>query len=90
MRCSEILPAPKRQRLARRARRSCSFASEHACCNGTRSEIQKADDANTVRHLRLLDHLVGKLLELRWHVEAECRGGLEVDHEIEPLRALYR
>ena len=37
-----------------------------------------------------LDHLVGKLLELRWHIKAECRGGLEVDHEIEPLRALYR
>jgi len=38
----------------------------------------------------LLDHLVGKLLELRWHINAECRGGFEVDHEIEPLRALYR
>ena len=37
-----------------------------------------------------LDHLVGKLLELRWHINAECRGGLEVDHEIEPLRTLYR
>jgi len=36
-----------------------------------------------------LDHLVGKLLELRWHINAECRGGLEVDHQIEPLRALY-
>ena len=37
-----------------------------------------------------LDHLVGKLLELRWHIKAECRGGLEVDHEIELLRPLYR
>jgi hypothetical protein len=37
-----------------------------------------------------LDHLVGKLLELRWHINAEFRGGLEVDHQIEPLRALYR
>jgi hypothetical protein len=37
-----------------------------------------------------LDHLVGKLLELRWHIKAECHGGLEVDHQIEPLRALYR
>ena len=38
----------------------------------------------------LFDHFVGKLLELRWHIKAECRGGLEVDHQIEPLRALYR
>jgi hypothetical protein len=36
----------------------------------------------------LLDHLIGKLLELRWYVEAECRGGVEVDHQIEPFRAL--
>ena len=37
-----------------------------------------------------LDHLVGKLLELRWHIKAECRGGLEVDHEIKLFRPLYR
>ena len=37
-----------------------------------------------------LDHLVGELLELRWQIKSKCRGGLEVDHEIEPLRALYR
>ena len=36
-----------------------------------------------------LDHLVGKLLELRRHIKAECRCGLEVDHQIEPFRALY-
>src|SRR5262249_7800924 len=36
------------------------------------------------------DSFIGKLLELRWYIKAECRGGLEVDHEIEPLRALYR
>ena len=42
------------------------------------------------RLMSSLDHLVGKLLELRWHIKAECRGGLEVDHEIEPLRPLYR
>jgi hypothetical protein len=29
-------------------------------------------------------------LELRWHIHAECLGGLEVDHEIEFLRPLYR
>ena len=39
---------------------------------------------------QLLDHLVGKLLELRWDIKAECRGGLEVDHQIELLRPLYR
>src|SRR6516165_2069412 len=38
----------------------------------------------------LFDDLVGKLLELRWNIKADCCGGLEVDHEIEPLRALYR
>jgi hypothetical protein len=36
------------------------------------------------------DDLVGKLLELRRHIKAACRGGLEVDHQIEPHRALYR
>ncbi len=38
----------------------------------------------------LLDHLVGKLLELRWHIKAQCRGSLEVDHQIKLLRPLYR
>jgi hypothetical protein len=37
-----------------------------------------------------LDHLVGKLLELCWYLKAECGGGLEIDHQIEPLRTLYR
>ena len=41
-------------------------------------------------NLSSLDHLVGKLLELRWHIKSKCRGGLEIDHEIEPLRPLYR
>jgi hypothetical protein len=35
------------------------------------------------RLISSLDHLVGKLLELRWHIKAECRGGLEVDYQIE-------
>jgi hypothetical protein len=26
-----------------------------------------------------LDHLVGKLLELRWHIKAECRGAISFD-----------
>jgi hypothetical protein len=36
------------------------------------------------------DDLIGELLELRGHIEAECLGTFEVDHEIEPLRTLYR
>jgi hypothetical protein len=42
------------------------------------------------RRMSSLDHLVGKPLELRRYIKAECRGGLEVDHEIELLRPLYR
>jgi hypothetical protein len=34
-------------------------------------------------HSRLsLDHLVGDLLEMRWHVEAQRLGGLEVDDKL--------
>src|SRR5262245_779815 len=29
------------------------------------------------------DHLVGELLEMQWHVEAERLGGLEIDHQLE-------
>jgi len=36
----------------------------------------------------LLDHLVGALLELQRHVEAERLGGLEVDHQLELDRGL--
>jgi hypothetical protein len=32
------------------------------------------------------DDLIGEVLELRWHIEADCRGTFEVDHEIKPLR----
>ena len=52
------------------------------------SSLAAASDAKSA-HV-LLDHLVGELLELRWYIEAECRGGLEVDQEIELLRPLYR
>ena len=31
----------------------------------------------------LLDHLVGELLELPWHLQAERLRGLEVDHKLE-------
>jgi len=36
------------------------------------------------------DHLVSELLEVRWHIDTDCRGSFDVDHEIEPLRTLYR
>src|SRR5215831_16045642 len=36
------------------------------------------------------DDLIGKLLEVRWHIDTDCLGSFEVDHEIEPLRLLYR
>jgi hypothetical protein len=42
------------------------------------------------RQIGLLDHLIGELLELRRYINAECCGGLEVDHQIELLRPLYR
>src|ERR1700726_2010196 len=35
------------------------------------------------------DHLVGKLLEMHWHVEAERLGSLEVDHQLELNRGLH-
>src|SRR6516225_7881598 len=31
----------------------------------------------------LLDHIIGKLLELPWHLQAERLRGLEVDHKLE-------
>ena len=39
---------------------------------------------------KLLDHIVGSLLELHWHVEAERLGGLHVDHQLELDRRLDR
>jgi hypothetical protein len=27
--------------------------------------------------------ITSSAMELRWHIKAECRGGLEVDHQIE-------
>src|SRR5262245_18760783 len=38
----------------------------------------------------LFDQLVGELLEMQRHVEAECLCGLEVDHKLELGRCLYR
>jgi hypothetical protein len=32
---------------------------------------------------RPFDHLVGALLKMQWHIEAERLGGLEVDHKLE-------
>jgi hypothetical protein len=38
----------------------------------------------------LFDHLIGPLLKKPRHVEAERRGGLEVDHQLELDRGLDR
>jgi hypothetical protein len=38
----------------------------------------------------LLDHLVGELLEMQWHLKAKRFGGLEVDHHFELGRQLHR
>ena len=38
----------------------------------------------------LFDHLIGALLQLPGHVEAERLGGLEVDHQLELDRGLDR
>ena len=27
--------------------------------------------------------ITSSAMELRWHIKAECRGGLEIDHQIE-------
>ena len=37
-----------------------------------------------------LDDLVGALLEVQWHVEAERLGGLDVDQQLELGRLLHR
>ena len=41
-------------------------------------------------HGNSFDHLVGALLENPRHVETECLGGFEVDHQLEPDRGLDR
>ena len=36
----------------------------------------------------LFDHLLGELLKISWHIDANRPGSFKVDHEIEPLRTL--
>src|SRR5437870_5375073 len=43
-------------------------------------------DRTSLRLAHSLDHLVGKLLEMQRHVEAQNLGGLEVDHQLERAR----
>ena len=38
----------------------------------------------------LFDHLIGALLKLQRYIEAECLGGLEIDHQLELDRDLDR
>src|SRR5262252_362035 len=47
-------------------------------------------DLSRCSKTQLLDHIVGSLLELHWHVEAERLGGLHVDHQLELDRRLDR
>jgi hypothetical protein len=46
------------------------------CANSYREQTQQ-------REPKLLDHLVGALLEMHGHIEAECLSSLEVDHQLE-------
>jgi hypothetical protein len=39
---------------------------------------------------RLFDYLVGEPEQRRWHVETECFGGVEIDHELELYRCAGR
>ena len=52
--------------------------------------LSSVSDRGRLIALISFDDLVGELLELRWHIKSKCRGGLEVDHQIELLRSLYR
>ena len=65
--------------------------------NGMSALPPKADICSATRDVRfvpkadigsLFDHLVGALLEMQRHVEAERLGGLEVDHQLELDRGL--
>ena len=38
---------------------------------------------------RIFDHLVGDLLEMHWHVEAQRLGGLDVDNKLKLRRHLH-
>ena len=57
----------------------------HPACNTrpVHTEVPLADICSAANGV-LFDHLVGKLLKLCWHIKSKCRGGLEVDHQIEP------
>src|SRR6516225_12330463 len=57
-----------------------------------RGEIPRADSAQgdscTAAKRALLDNNVGALLELPWHLQAECLRGFEVDHKLKLCRPL--
>ena len=46
--------------------------------------------ANSGHWPSLFDHLVGTGEQLRWHCDAECLGGLKIDHQFVLGRRLHR
>jgi hypothetical protein len=48
------------------------------------------DQRHRSKNRSYFDYLVGDLLEKRWHLEAQGLGGLQIDHQLELGRALYR
>jgi hypothetical protein len=45
--------------------------------------VTAAFDPNRTLRESLLDHLVGELLKMHRHIEAERFGGFEIDHKLE-------
>ena len=56
------------------------------CAISGREQMQHMTRANA----RLLDHVVGELLQLERHVKTERLGGLEIDDQLVLRRYLYR
>src|SRR5262245_28997629 len=55
-------------------------------CNDAAADFRFGSEADTDR---LFDRLVGDLLEMQWHVEAQCLSGLHVDDKLKLCRRLH-